>query len=140
MANSICTWLRQSEQKLSAGQAITMEDLGALNALTGEKQQHVLYIWASQDRLDAGVIAWNYFGPFDSEYQFDPKNKCPYLHVKEAMADGWRVISFPTVEYPLDNAHTQLGCEFILERFYIPGDGLAETPHGKRVDILMEND
>jgi hypothetical protein len=132
MAASITAWIRQSEQKINQGESITLEDLGALEGLAKGKQQHLLYIWANLDRIDAGVISWNYFGPFDSEYGFDPKNESPYAHVKAAMADGWRVISFPTVEYPLDNAHNQLGFEFILERFYAPADGLDQTPHGKR--------
>ena len=59
-------------------------------------------------------------------------NECPYENVKAAMADHWRVISFPAVEYPLDDAHNQLGHEFILERYFVPGEGLAQTPHGKR--------
>ncbi len=48
------------------------------------------------------------------------------------MADGWRVVSFPTVEYPLENAHNQLGFEFILEHYFRPGEGLDFTPHGQR--------
>ncbi|MXY49684.1 MAG: hypothetical protein F4Y38_10400 [Gemmatimonadetes bacterium] len=78
------------------------------------------------------MISWNYFGPFDAEYQFDPRHECPYCNIKEALADGWRIISFPKVEYPLENTHNQLGHEFILERFFPPGGGLPHTPHGAR--------
>lgn len=98
----------------------------------GELQQHLLYIWANADLITADVISWNYFGPFDAEYQFDPRHECPYGNIREAMADGWRVVSFPKVEYPLENTHNQLGHEFILERFYPPGAGLSHTPHGAR--------
>lgn len=133
MSTTIDTWLRQAEEKIAAGAGVSVEDLQHLRTLLKGEQQHLLYIWLSEDRVDAGVIAWNYFGPFESEYRFDPKNECPYKNVKEAMADGWRVISFPTVEYPLDNAHNQLGHEFILERYFRPGDGLTQTPHGQRI-------
>ncbi|MDE2848409.1 MAG: hypothetical protein OXO51_17030 [Gemmatimonadota bacterium] len=95
-------------------------------------QQHLLYIWANADQITADVISWNYFGPFDAEYQFDPRHECPYRNIKEALADGWRIISFPKVEYPLENSHNQLGHEFILERFFPPGGGLPHTPHGAR--------
>lgn len=132
MASKIESWLDQAEDKLTAGSDISAEDLRTLRALVVGEQQHLLYIWASQDLVSADVIAWNYFGPFESEFAFDPKNECPYKHVKEAMADGWRVISFPSIEYPLNNAHTQLGHEFILERYFSEGEGLDVTPHGAR--------
>lgn len=99
---------------------------------SGEPQQHLLYIWANADLITADVIAWNYFGPFDAEYQFDPRHECPYANIREAMADSWRIVSFPAVEYPLENTHNQLGHEFILERFFPPGEGLPLTPHGAR--------
>lgn len=132
MASSIDAWMRQSEEKIANGPGVSLEDLQQLHTLLKGEQQHLLYIWSAQDHVDSNVIAWNYFGPFDSEYRFDPKNECPYENVKAAMADGWRAISFPAIEYPLDNAHNQLGHEFILERYFSPGEGLAQTPHGQR--------
>lgn len=133
MASTIEAWLRQAEGKIASGEVVSAEDIQTLRRLLGvEKQQHLLYIWADADRVDAGVIGWNYFGPFSSEYGFDPKHECPYKSVKEAMTDGWRVISFPDVEYPIENAHTWLGHEFILERFFYTGEGLPQTPHGQR--------
>lgn len=86
----------------------------------------------AERKITADVISWNYFGPFDAEYQFDPRHECPYGNVREAMADRWRIISFPAVEYPLENSHNQLGHEFVLERFFPPGAGLPHTPHGAR--------
>ena len=132
MATKIESWLNQAEMNLSNGSGVSTEDLQTLRALIRGEQQHLLYIWANADLVAADVISWNYFGPFDSEFMFDPKNECPYKNVKEAMADGWRVISFPDIEYPLDNAHTHLGHEFILERFFASGEGLDYTPHGAR--------
>lgn len=107
-------------------------DARSVDESGGKLQQHLLYIWANADLVTADVISWNYFGPFDAEYQFDPRHECPYGNIREAMADGWRVVSFPKVEYPLENTHNQLGHEFILERFYPPGAGLPNTPHGAR--------
>ena len=132
MTSAIDGWIRQSQEKILSGAGVTLQDLDALRDLQNGEQQHLLYIWAEQDRIDAGVIAWNYFGPFDSEFRFDPKNECPYASAAAAMADGWRVVSFPGVEYPLENAHNQLGFEFILERYFQPGEGLDFTPHGQR--------
>lgn len=133
MVTTVEAWLRQAEENITGGAAVSAEDIQTLRELLkGERRQHLLYIWAEADRVDAGVIGWNYFGPFDSEYGFDPKHECPYKSVKAAMADGWRVIAFPGIEYPLDNAHTQFGHEFILERFFYSGDGLSYTPHGQR--------
>jgi hypothetical protein len=132
MAHTIDAWLQQAEARVASGAGISAEDLQELRALIRGGQQHLLYIWANADHVEADVISWNYFGPFESEYRFDPKHECPYKNVKAAMADGWRVISFPPVEYPLDNAHTHLGHEFILERFFSSGEGLPYTPHGGR--------
>jgi hypothetical protein len=132
MAMNIESWLDRAESRLSTGVGISTEDLQELRTLIHGAQQHLLYIWANADLITADVISWNYFGPFESEGVFDPKNECPYKNVKEAMVDGWRVISFPDIEYPVDNAHTHLGHEFIMERFFAPGDGLEHTPHGKR--------
>ena len=132
MSASIEAWLSQAREKLAQGAALAAQDLDALDTLLQGQQQHLLYIWSAEDRVEAHIISWNYFGPFDSQYRFDPKNECPYPNVKTAMADGWRVISFPAIEYPLDNAHNQLGFQFVLERYYTPGQGLAHTPHGKR--------
>lgn len=133
MVNIVEAWFRQAEATIARGEAVSAEAIQALRRLLdGERQQHLLYIWAEADRVDAGVIGWNYFGPFESEYGFDPKHECPYKNVKAAMADGWRVIAFPSIEYPTENTHTQLGHEFILERFFSQGDGLTYTPHGHR--------
>lgn len=132
MTSPIDSWIRQSEEKVSNGEGVSLQDLRELSAMRDAGQQHLLYIWADQDRVDAGVISWNYFGPFKSEFHFDPKNECPYENVVAAMADGWRVVSFPATEYPMENAHNQLGFEFILERYYQSGAGMDHTPHGKR--------
>jgi hypothetical protein len=132
MAESVETWLARAEARLAEGIPISRQDIQELANLMKGRQQHLLYIWAASDHVESGVISWNYFGPFDSEYNFDPKNECPYKNVREAMTDGWRVISFPSVEYPLNNAHNQLGHEFILERYFPAGDGLPHTPHGVR--------
>lgn len=132
MTTAITAWISQSSQNIASGQSVSQEDLDQLSTLMAGQQQHLLYIWGAEDRIDAKIIAWNYFGPFESEYRFDPKNECPYADVKKAMADGWRVISFPSIEYPLENAHNQLGHEFILERIFQAGEGLLNTPHGQR--------
>ena len=132
MAEKIEGWVSRAETNIAAGVGVSLADLEELKALAGEPQQHLLYIWANADLITADVLSWNYFGPFDAEYQFDPRHACPYRNIKEAMADGWRIISFPAVEYPLENTHNQLGHEFILERFFPPGGGLPHTPHGAR--------
>lgn len=129
------SWIIQAESAISDGRGVTSEALDQLRQLLQDPQQHLLYIWARADTVDADVVAWNYFGPFKSQFLFDPKNECPYASVKAAMGDGWRVVSFPVVEYPVDNAHNQLGHEFILERFFPPGEGLAQTPHGHRIAL-----
>jgi hypothetical protein len=42
----------------------------------------------------------------------------PYQNVLAALADGWRVISFPNLALMTDDRKTfGLGCEFILERW-----------------------
>ncbi|MBM3264742.1 MAG: hypothetical protein FJY97_15140 [candidate division Zixibacteria bacterium] len=132
MEKAVDVWLEQAEARIAEGGRITETDLRTLADMLRGRQQHLLYVWADSDHVESGVISWNYFGPFSSEYRFDPKNECPYKNVKTAMADGWRIVSFPAVEYPLHNAHTQLGHQFILERFFSPGEGLPITPHGAR--------
>ncbi len=132
MTGTIEGWVTRAEKKITSGVGVSLEDLDELKTMAGEPRQHLLYIWANADLITAEVISWNYFGPFDGEYQFDPRHECPYGNVKEAMADGWRIISFPAVEYPLENSHNQLGHEFVLERFFAPGVGLPHTPHGAR--------
>ncbi len=127
------TWINEAEARISDGTGITMDALKELRRVLRDTQQHLLYIWSAADSVNTDVLAWNYFGPFETERKFDPKNECPYDSVRQAMADGWRVVSFPSVEYPMDNAHNQLGHEFILERYFANGDGLPETPHGKRL-------
>ena len=138
MNKAIDAWIQQAEARVADGSGVSTADLKALRALTSDEQQHLLYMWVDSDHVDSGVISWNYFGPFASEYRFNPKNECPYKNVKAAMADGWRVVSFPPVEYPLENAHTHLGHEFVLERFYPPGEGLPNTPHGQRQEEVVE--
>ena len=64
MTTAIDGWIRQSQEKILSGAGVTLQDLDALRDLQGGDQQHLLYIWADQDRIDSGVIAWNYFGPF----------------------------------------------------------------------------
>ena len=47
----------------------------------------------------------------------DPR-QWPYQNVLAAIADGWRVISFPNLALMTDDQKTfGLGCEFILERW-----------------------
>lgn len=42
----------------------------------------------------------------------------PYGSVAAAIADGWRVIQFPSAALMMDDRHTYgLGCEFILEKW-----------------------
>ncbi len=129
-------WLNQAEERIADGSGVTAEDLRTLRTLLKGVQQHLLYIWTREERVDSDVVGWNYFGPFKSEFNFDPKNECPYKSVRDAMADGWRTISFPSVEYPMDNAHNQLGHGFILERYFPTGEGLDVTPHGQRKDLV----
>ena len=131
MTTAIDGWIRQSQEKILSGASVTLQDLDALRDLQNGEQQHLLYIWAEQDRIDSGVIAWNYLAPSTAS-SASTQNECPYASAAAAMADGWRVVSFPGVEYPLENAHNQLGFEFILERYFQPGEGLDFTPHGQR--------
>jgi len=77
MSNTIDTWIHQAEQKIASGTAISRKDLQELRTLRKGEQQHLLYIWGADDRVDSAAISWNYFGPFDSEYRFDPKNELP---------------------------------------------------------------
>lgn len=131
VSRKIRSTIRKHGERKPAGQSDAVE-ARSVPAQPGGLQQHLLYIWANADLITADVISWNYFGPFDADYQFDPRHECPYRNIKEALADGWRIVSFPKVEYPLENTHNQLGHEFILERFFPPGCGLPHTPHGAR--------
>ncbi len=47
----------------------------------------------------------------------DP-SEWPYRRVMDALADGWRIVSFPNPALLLDESRNYgLGCEFILERW-----------------------
>ena len=107
MTTAIDGWIRQSQEKILSGAGVTLQDLDALRDLQSGEQQHLLYIWAEQDRIDAGAHRVELLRPLRQRVPLRSQKRMSVCQRGlPAMAGmGWRVVSFPGVEYPLENAH-----------------------------------
>ena len=82
------------------------------------RHQDLLYIQAQRSSIESAIQGYSLFingrrlpGPADPQ-------DWPYQTVKDALADGWRIISFPDMALMIDDQVSfGLGCEFILEKW-----------------------
>jgi hypothetical protein len=82
------------------------------------RQQELLYLQCYNTSPDSQAIGMMMVR--DGKLQQGPADakQWPYQNVLSAIADGWRVISFPNLALMTDDTKTfGLGCEFILERW-----------------------
>ncbi|MEO2003975.1 MAG: hypothetical protein ABGY41_07725 [Candidatus Poribacteria bacterium] len=117
MRHDVADWMRSARGKLAAGE-LTAADLSAVEGLLKTPRQSVLYLYSKSTNMRSGIASWALFDPTAPHEPKLPEDEPPYASVVAAMADGWRVVQFPTptlYEYTeLDNRY--LGYEFVLER------------------------
>lgn len=109
----------QARQKLEAGE-LAPQDLEELYRLTRGGRQRLLYLYALQPTVRAGLVASTVQdSQANSLCQIDPlAQELPYQCVMDAVADGWRVIHFPDHRAPYQEGRMDmLGYEFILEKY-----------------------
>lgn len=103
-------------ERLRRGE-LTEEDLRSL-ASRQRRLQDLLYLQAASTSPLAQIHGISLFtGGRQVPIPRDPA-EWPYRRVMDAVADGWRIVSFPNHALLLDESRTYgLGCEFILERW-----------------------
>lgn len=107
----------QARQKLEAGQ-LGPQDLDELYRLARGGRQRLLYLYALQPTVRAGLVASTLQDATHAS-QIDPMaEELPYRSVMDAVADGWRVIHFPDHRAPFQEGRVDiLGYEFVLEKY-----------------------
>ena len=85
---------------------------------TNSQRQSLLYLQLRNTNPGSQVMGMSLFvGGKMVEPPADPKD-WPYQSVLAAIAEGWRVISFPNLALLMNETIPQtLGCEFILEKW-----------------------
>ncbi|MSR81648.1 MAG: hypothetical protein EXS58_01820 [Candidatus Latescibacteria bacterium] len=113
----------QAEHCLEAfrQQRLSETDLAHLGTLIVSAQpqlQSLLYLQLRNTNPGSQVLGMSQFeGGKMMEPPADPKD-WPYQSALAAIADGWRVVSFPNLALLMHEAIPQtLGCEFILEKW-----------------------
>lgn len=84
------------------------------------RRQSLLYLYAMQPTVRAQLVATTVQDPTAGALcQIDPlAPELPYQTVIDAMADGWRVISFPDHRSAYQEGRIDmLGYEFVLEKW-----------------------
>ena len=111
--------LEQCRNQLAQGSLIPDDLQTVIDALdaVNRKVQDILYIQAESTALESPVLGMSLYT--NARRITLPSNRTdwPYQSVIEAVRDGWRIISFPSMALAMDNSVTYgLGCEFILEK------------------------
>ena len=110
-------WIESGRAKVQAG-TFALEDLDQLEKLQAKRRQLVLYLSSQSTNMRSPVSAWVLY---DAIQPHDPQltsQNPPYNTVLEAIADGWRVVQFPTSKlYEYRNDNDYIGYEFILEKW-----------------------
>ncbi len=82
------------------------------------KSQDLLYLQCRGTSPDSQAIGMMMVRNGMIEQGAANADQWPYQNVLAAIADGWRVISFPNLALMMDDSTTfGLGCEFILEKW-----------------------
>ena len=103
-------------ERLHRGE-LTEEDLRAL-ASERRRTQDLLYLQAGNTSPLSQVHGISLFAGGRQVPMPRSPSEWPYRRVIDAVADGWRIVSFPNHALLLDEERTYgLGCEFILERW-----------------------
>jgi len=118
MGKSIQSWIETSRRKLADG-TMQQSDLDALEGLSEERMQKVLYLYSKSTNMRSQIAGWALYDPAEPHEPTLPSADAPYETVIDAVADGWRVVQFPIPDlYKFSNVENQyLGYEFVLERF-----------------------
>lgn len=103
---------------------VTGKDLDALEALISQGnrpalRQRLLYLTSSGMSTLSLVVATEFREPTREANvtKLSPKPELPYRSVHDAIVDGWRVISFPNRDAPVDDREVNVwGYQFILEK------------------------
>lgn len=120
----ITAWIEQARTKARAG-ALGESDLDALATIVrsgGTLRQRLLYLTANGMSTYALVIAADAREPVRkvAPPTLSPNPELPYRSVYDAILDGWRVISFPAQNAPIDDRQLHiLGYQFILEKLEV---------------------
>ncbi|MBM3276592.1 MAG: hypothetical protein FJY95_00715 [Candidatus Handelsmanbacteria bacterium] len=101
-------------------QRLAEADLAQLTTLldAAQPRQGLLYLQLRNTNPGSQVLGMSLF--VDGKMVEPPADPAqwPYQSVLAAIAEGWRVISFPELALLMDEAVPQtLGCEFILEKW-----------------------
>ena len=92
--------------------------VSASSAAGSEGQQELLYLQCQNTSPDSQAIGMMMVRDGQMDQGPSDASQWPYQNVLAAIADGWRVISFPNLALMTDDRKTfGLGCEFILERW-----------------------
>ena len=68
--------------------------------------------------MRAQIVSWQLYDPDESGEPALPSSEPPYTSVLEAVADGWRILQFPSPQnYPFTTENSYVGYEYVLERF-----------------------
>jgi len=81
--------------------------------------QNLLYLHASTFSPDSQVIGMTLYEGGKQKHISEKADEWPYQTVLEAVADGWRIVSFPEMSLltTSDDELHGLGHLFILERY-----------------------
>lgn len=118
---SIKTWVEKARGKIK-GAGVTEADLDELLALAAAPQrfkQRLLYLTAQGMNPYAPVLAATSVDPVEPPigHRLEPQPKMPYNSVFDAMADGWRIVSFPDANRESEDRELGVyGYLFILEK------------------------
>jgi hypothetical protein len=90
----------------------------AAGAGGSQPKQELLYLQCYNTSPDSQAIGMMMVRDGQLDQGPADASQWPYQNVLAALADGWRVISFPNLALMTDDRKTfGLGCEFILERW-----------------------
>ena len=113
LTKEIEVWIQQSQPRIESGEFKLM-DLEVLKFIVESHHkpgQQLLYLYTKDAFFNSEVVAWTY------SHELASNTERPYLTVKHAIDDGWRVIGFPPNNRTATSGDVGLvGAEFILEK------------------------
>ena len=95
MRKAVKNWLAQSREKLVTT-TLSAADLNRLETLLSEPRQQVLYLYSKSTNMRSPLASWALYDPTVPQEPTLPNAEPPYESVLAAMADGWRVVQFPS--------------------------------------------
>ena len=93
---------------------------GSLSRGRRALRQNLLILYLGNSNLDSAVIGWSvYEGTGTGALTTGENGKAPYHTGLEALRDGWRVISYPSIPQPFPGHEYEtsyLKFEFVFEK------------------------